>query len=606
MKEILNKLLENRQITEMNIRFAEFIAGLCKNKDSTFFFLMVLISSWTEKGHICLDLNNLSDEDIRSIIDTAGITLPHIEKIKAILNSSSCIGRPGETAPLILDENRLYFERFYSSEKELINRINLRIKKNIKFSEKTEKEIAGVLKGLFPVTNEIDWQAVAALTSLLKYFTVISGGPGTGKTTTVIKILILLIELNSKGLLHSPDKPLNIVLCAPTGKAAARLIEAIENSKKKINYSEEILALVPDEGYTIHRLLNNLSDKNNTPPDVIIIDEASMVDLSILARLFSSIPDLTRVILLGDKDQLASVEAGAVLGDICTGISEYKYSEAFYRNIGKFLKINIKAENNNQPDIRDSIVLLNKNYRFKGNLYSLSIAVNSGDTAKAFNILKSSNSEISWIDPEKNTMYRTILQKNLLGLYLEYIKETDIEKAFNIFDSFRVLCALRRGPFGVVTTNNWIEQILKNQGLINPYRRFYNNRPVLITKNDYNTGLLNGDIGIIRKDKKAEDNLYAFFKDGSGSFKKISPYKLPEHETVYSMTVHKSQGSEFEKVILILPDKPGPIITRELIYTGITRTKSDIQIISRESVLKYGISNFIKRTSGIYRALWNV
>jgi exodeoxyribonuclease V alpha subunit len=605
MKEILNKLLENRQITEMNIRFAEFIAGLCKNKDSTFFFLMVLISSWTEKGHICLDLDNLSDEDIRSIIDTAGITLPQIEKIKAILNSSSCIGRPGETAPLILDENRLYFERFYSSEKELINRINLRIKKNIKFSEKTEKEIAGVLKGLFPVTNEIDWQAVAALTSLLKYFTVISGGPGTGKTTTVIKILILLIELNSKGLLHSPDKPLNIVLCAPTGKAAARLIEAIENSKKKINYSEEILALVPDEGYTIHRLLNNLSDKNNTPPDVIIIDEASMVDLSILARLLSSIPDLTRVILLGDKDQLASVEAGAVLGDICSGISEYKYSEAFYRNIGKFLKINIKAENNNQPDIRDSIVLLNKNYRFKGNLYSLSIAVNSGDTAKAFNILKSSNSEISWIDPEKNTMYRTILQKNLLGLYMEYIKETDIEKAFNIFDSFRVLCALRRGPFGVVTTNNWIEQILKNQGLINPYRRFYNNRPVLITKNDYNTGLLNGDIGIIRKDKKAEDNLYAFFKDGSGSFKKISPYKLPEHETVYSMTVHKSQGSEFEKVILILPDKPGPIITRELIYTGITRTKSDIQIISRESVLKYGISNFTKRTSGIYRALWN-
>ncbi len=606
MKEILNNLLANNQITEMNIRFAEFISRQSKNTDETFFLLMVLISNWTEKGHICLDLSLLSDENLYNLFDIDKIKLPPLKKIKDILNNSSCIGMPGETTPLILDNNSLYFHRFFIKEKKLINKIMTRINNNLELPEKIEKEILNILSNLFPKSEEINWQAAAALTSVLKRFLVISGGPGTGKTTTVIKILILLIELNKKDLLNGPNsmKPLNIFLCAPTGKAAARLIESIETSKKELQYSNDILSMLPKEGYTIHRIIKKLALKNSLLPDVIIIDEASMVDLSILSELLSSIPDLTRVIFLGDKDQLASVEAGAVLGDICAGVSKYKHSAAFSNTISKYFKINTETKNNDPPAIMDSIILLKKNYRFTGSIYALSQAVNSGNHKFALNILRNSDTQISWIDPEKNNQYRNILKEEFIEFFIQYISAENAEEAFHIFNSFRVLCALRKGPFGVVTINAWIEQILEEQGMINPYKRFYNNRPILIIQNDYNTGLFNGDIGLIRKDNKSGNNLYAFFKDADGNFRKISPYTLPEHETVFSMTVHKSQGSEFDKVILILPDKPGSIITRELIYTGITRTKSNIQIISKESVFKHGISNYIKRTSGIYKALW--
>jgi exodeoxyribonuclease V alpha subunit len=325
------------------------------------------------------------------------------------------------------------------------------------------------------------------------------------------------------------------------------------------------------------------------------------------------------------------VEAGAVLGDICAGTDDYNYSDHFNKNLSAYCGFKIdnnqkppsvysKAKSSqtiksggffiseeNPPLIRDAIILLKKNYRFTGALSGISTAVNKGDSDSLFKLLRNSNeNEIVWIDPEKDKNYKKRIEQHLIDLYSLYINEKDVEKAYTIFNSFRVLCALRKGPFGTETINNWIEKILKDNGLINPYRQFYNNKPVIITKNDYYSGLFNGDIGILRGDASgASGGLYIYFRDPEGSFKKYSPYKIRDHETVYSMTVHKSQGSEFENVILILPDVPNPVITRELIYTGITRTKSRIHIIAKRNILEQGISKTINRTSGIYRALWN-
>lgn len=601
MDNKLKELLLKNIITEMNLRFAEFISQLSENKNEIFFRLMVLISRWTENGHICLNLDNLKTDEVREIMPD--FNFPSLKAIKEILANSPCIGRPGDAAPLILKHNNLYFERFYNDEKVFLQNIKNRINKDFKPPENSEEVVSGILHKLFPIKDSINWQAAAAINALLKYFSVISGGPGTGKTTTVIKIIIFLIELCNKGFIYKTKKSINIVLSAPTGKAAVRLFESLEYYKNNSKLSKEVLLSLPKEGFTIHRLIKQLSRKNSLPPDIIIIDEASMADISILSALFALIPETTRIILIGDKDQLASVEAGSVLGDICSGIEKYDFTGDFYNILERFFKIKLNGKENNPPAVRDSIVLLNKNYRFKGVLTELSNAVNKGDSLNLINILnKSSDDETDWINPEIDINYRNKLQEYLLQLYALYINEKDIEKAYNIFNSFRVICALRKGSFGVESTNRWIENMLKINGLINPYKEFYNNRPILITKNDYNTGLFNGDTGLIRKGQ--DNNIYIYFKDTEGNFKRFSPYRLPQYETMYCMTVHKSQGSEFDKVILVLPDTPNPVVTRELIYTGITRTKSRLHIIAREEILKEGISKTIKRTSGINKSLW--
>jgi exodeoxyribonuclease V alpha subunit len=601
MNAKLTELVSKNILTEMNIRFAEFIKELSGSNNEVLFYLMLIISRWTEEGHICLNLNNLCNETLNEITD--GFDFPETDRIREILLDSGCVGIPGDSAPLILDNNLLYFERFYSDEKELLKNIFLRLNKKITLPLNFQKIIKGLVQDLFPENNNnINWQAVSAVTAVLKYFTVISGGPGTGKTTTVIKILILLIEINNK--LFNPVKPLNIILCAPTGKAAARLKESLENYKDNLNIRDDNLLSLPKEGYTIHRLINELKRDYTAPPDIVVVDEASMADLSILRKLFSAIPDTTRVILLGDKDQLASVEAGAVLGDICSGVADYNYSGSFYKCIEKYCGYKTDNQHSERiPEIRDSIILLERNYRFKGILSEMSSAVNNGDSDRLLEILNNSQgNEIIWIDPESEKDYRNRIKEYIIRMYSSYINEKDTRKAYNLFNSFRVLCALRRGPFGVETVNKWIENILKEKALINPYRQFYINRPVMITRNDYTTGLFNGDIGILRKAQ--DNNIYIYFKNTEGCLKKFSPYKIKDVDTVYSMTVHKSQGSEFNNVMLILPDTPNPVVTRELIYTGITRTKSQIFIIAKKSVLLDCISKTIQRTSGIYKSLW--
>jgi len=342
---------------------------------------------------------------------------------------------------------------------------------------------------------------------------------------------------------------------------------------------------------------------------MVIVDEASMVDLALMSKLVQALPSDARLVLLGDKDQLASVEAGAVLGDICDTGRIHGFSKDL---LNRFREItgdpaDISPGNSSGPVIKDSVVELKKNYRFglESGIRAVSRAVNQGDGNLALRILKSGEyDDIKWTTlPEPNDLYR-VIRGNVLHGFKPCLETKDPFVAHSLFGRFRILCALRKGPYGVWAQNLLVEQVLREENLIDTDKRWYRGRPVMITKNDYNLGLFNGDIGIILPDPETDHDLRAFFISPDGALRSFLPVRLPEHETVYAMTVHKSQGSEFDKALLILPDRHTPILTRELIYTGITRAKKSIEVWGTERVFIEGVSQRIERSSGLRDALW--
>ncbi|HEX4341828.1 MAG TPA: exodeoxyribonuclease V subunit alpha, partial [Verrucomicrobiae bacterium] len=465
---------------------------------------------------------------------------------------------------------------------------------------------------LFPKNDSgfVDWQKVAAFAALRKNFCVISGGPGTGKTHTVAKILTLLIE-------QADSVKLRIKLAAPTGKAAARLQESLRNEKSKMDCDLFVRAQLPEEAGTIHRLLGSLPDsttfrhdaENPLAADVVIVDEASMVGLPLMAKVVAAVPKTARLILLGDKDQLASVEAGAVLGEICNAGFAHDVSAAFADEYKAFTGETIASKHRagNQA-LADCIVELQKNYRFaeKSGIHQLSQAVNQGDTAEAMNVLGKAGAgsgEIGWqVLPELARLKET-LRPIVLKHFAPCFQSSDPETILRTLEKFRILCAVRKGHFGVETINRLVEEILREAGCIQTDSDWYAGRPVMITRNDYNVRLFNGDIGVALPD--ATGAMRVFFRTEDEGIRPVSTLRLPEHETVYAMTVHKSQGSEFGNVLLVLPERDSPVLTRELIYTGLTRASSGVQLWLREEIFKMAISRRVERTSGLRDALWN-
>jgi len=356
-----------------------------------------------------------------------------------------------------------------------------------------------------------------------------------------------------------------------------------------------------------------------------------------MSKLISSIPMTARLILMGDRDQLSSVEAGSVLGDICDTSGMQMFSREYAKTIeeiagekveekagekpgekpGDKIDTSIKAYEKRQG-LYDCIVVLKKSLRFKGKskILKLSQAVNKGDWKPILSILKNNtglkNNEgrgVKWEEFKASKDSYSIIAKRIIDGYMDYLKENDPLTALEQFNSFKLLCALKVGPYGAYSLNRLAEEVLKKEKLIRTDMSdeypWYRGRPVLITKNDYSLGLFNGDMGITMPDpKEGDSNLYVFFPETSGEVKRYSPYRIKEHETAYAMTVHKSQGSEFDHVCLVFPDKDYPVLTRELVYTGITRARKSVLIWGSESVLKAAVSRRIKRTSGLRDALW--
>lgn len=443
----------------------------------------------------------------------------------------------------------------------------------------------------------INYQKVAAFIALRSRFAVISGGPGTGKTTTVGKVLALLLSQNPE---------LQIQLLAPTGKAADRLRESIEKFKLTANKQilGEVVDLIPSQTMTLHRFLQQHKNQEFASCDVLLIDEASMVPCTLFAQVFKKLQEECRVILLGDKDQLESIETGAVLTDLTSSDKMNYFSPHLAQEIADLtdqqlqVKINPKA-----CPWQDSLVQLQFSHRFdaKSGVGQLSHLVNNMQTIDKeplSYIFTSFKDQIQWMTHHTEVgKIITEIAKKMNG-YRHAVLSRDLETAFNELTQFRVLCAVRKGELGVDYINTQLEELLFHQK-----RRFYYGKPIMITKNDYALGISNGDVGILWQESE-DAPLFVYLKNENGNVRKINPLLLNDfYETAFALTIHKSQGSEFDHVCLILPDRMNPIMNKALLYTGITRAKSRCDIYDPAHLLPEAIVTSHLRTSNITKRL---
>jgi exodeoxyribonuclease V alpha subunit len=560
-----------------------------------------LLSKKISEGHICLHLDKLTDTDTELPAYCSNMVTG-----SGPLKSIPLVAHDGtEKEPFVLYQNRLYLQRYFRYETVFLKRIHqfLETEKAL-LNERTAilKKKQQLILSLFDSDNEhADWQLAAAVTGVLNNFTIITGGPGTGKTTTVAKILAILYNI---------DPSLKVALAAPTGKAAARMAESLRNTTLPVDaaLTEKLRSLSPS---TIHRLLKSIKDnpyfhhnaENPLNFDVVIVDESSMIDIALFAKLLDAIGPDTRLILLGDKDQLASVESGSLFGDLCQAqeklnlfsVDRVALINSFITNTQRHIPDIQISEDATHP-LFQHLVELRHSHRFTGHkgIGKFSKAIIKNDRAVLEEFLLTGNDEQVVIDPG----YSTALFDQFVSGYADFIKEKDILTALHKINKLRVLCAVREGDQGVYASNRAIEKYLYDKKLIKINAEFYKNRPIILTRNYYEHNLFNGDTGIIRPDEKGV--LMAWFEDGAGDLKAVLPGYLTEAETVFAMTIHKSQGSEFNKVLVILPLTTNvAILTRELVYTAVTRAKSMVYVQSSGDVLLQAAERSVERASGI-------
>jgi len=560
----------DRQIAEYLCRGARDEPGVLVRS------VVSLLSQAVGQGHVCLDLEEIAGEVVRIPGREEPLRLPGIVNLLAALRSLPTVGRPGEHRPLILDEaGRLYLYRYFRYELQLAEAIRARAA--METGSPDEAALAEQLDRYFvPDESGEDRQRQAALTALRRGFSVISGGPGTGKTTTVVRILGLLLE-------QTGGERMRIAMAAPTGKAAARLASSIASLRESLPCTEEVKHTVPSQVTTIHRLLGTIPNstgfrhnaRNPLPYDAVIVDEASMVDLPLMTALVTALMPQARLILIGDRDQLASVEAGAVLGDICRAA---------------------ESPGSAVSSIKGCVTVLDRNYRFGdgSGIAALSRAINSGDAGEAIRLLGDpADSTISLEATPMREAVRKRLASPVLEGFRPYLEAEAPEDALRLFERFRILTALREGPWGAAGMNHAVETLLHEAGLLKADTPFYRGRPVLVTENDYIHKLFNGETG----------NQKAYFAAPDGTVRSIPPEFLPAHVTAFAMTVHKSQGSEFDRVLMVLPPEDTLLLTRELIYTGITRARQAITLWSDEAVFSAAVKRRTERRSGLRERL---
>ena len=463
-------------------------------------------------------------------------------------------------APLVLEDKRLYLYRYWWDEYRLaqaIKQLNRHIPSTL-----ADADLQQLSVGTHPQ------QAQAIKVALQSGFTLITGGPGTGKTFTLVRILIALLQQNSQ---------LTVALAAPTGKAAARMQEALRQSLAQLPVAQQLLKALPQTAFTLHRLLGmghgtqpKFNAQQPLPYDLIIVDEASMIDLRMASQLLTAISPNARLILLGDANQLAAVEAGAVL-----------------------------AELNKAQTLSQSRVHLTQSQRFGGQIGQLAEAVCRGDTLTVTQLIEQNSDELNYAPLEQ---VESLAKKLFIGYqaFAQALKsKTDIVDLLKLFDDFRVLCAVREGSYGVNALNQRLSLLLQKELVQNedPLAVWYHGRPVMVTQNDYSLDVFNGDIGITLEE---EDGFYVYFPARDTPTKRVSAARLAHSETALALTIHKSQGSEFKQVAVVLPKEESPILTRQLLYTGITRAKKQIQLWALKPILLKTIEQETKRASGLH------
>ena len=571
---------------ELDFEFAENVMSL--SSDDEDIFLVSLIASHASKNNsVCFDCERDVFED-----DTLNPVIHNI-----IDNKTRAKFAYDKNLPVVIENSKIYLRRYYEYEKETASEI---IRRASAPAENLPSEVisaADKLLSALDITEEE--KKISVLNALSKKVSFISGGPGTGKTSLAVNIILLYIK---KKLLKG-ERP-SIALCAPTGKAAAHLKKSVEGALSKIRDNDKVKALfeneikyVPLKGETVQKLIGtkigSISAKYNKkeplPNDLIIADETSMFDLSLMRKLFSALSPSASIVFLGDKDQLASVQAGSVFGDICS-----------FSNNGSLEK------SDNSECLSKSITVLKKSFRFdpdKG-IGKISKAVNESDiqgVQDAFN----SDDNIRFIENNESGFQgfrkklKEIIESEIKRYSKDYpyifpVKNAKPEELLARMKNIQILSALRKGPGGFGEINAIVEEIFSLTGNI------YHGMPVMAVENDYDMKIFNGDTGIICK----EERLNAYFP-GDDALRKINPYLLKSYEKSFCMTVHKSQGSEFENVIFVLPNEDSRVLTKELIYTAITRAKKNITIIGSKEILNAGILRKTERSSGLSSRLWS-
>ena len=559
-----------------------------------------LLAQRLQEGHICIDITDLPEP-----ANPAGwyASPQQLQQLR------EWVGHAQDTAPFILHRNKLYLHRYFQYETNILRHIKRLLKteerllNDRKTALLTQSALIATLQAdyplaLLPANEKADWSLAALIMAFLQQFTILTGGPGTGKTTTVAKMLWLHFTLQPN---------CSIALAAPTGKAATRMADSLLATQLPLpdTIQKQIHQLQP---VTLHQLLGYQSnsiyfrhnEENPLPYDIVIVDECSMIDVALFAKLLAAIGPNTRLLLLGDKNQLASVEAGSLFGDLC---SEKLACNHFSNDTTGFINGLIPdierhipaATSNTQHPLAEHIIELQYSHRFNSRSdigkFSDAVLHNRTDIIDAY-LKRADGKNVQIVSSDTDSELLEFIDG-----FEDYIKENDIAAALQKIQQLRILCAVREGKGGLYDCNLMAESRLKKNGLIQPDTQFYENRPVMITRNNYELGLVNGDIGIVRT-IQGEKKLW--LDAGNGNVRGINTNYIQEAETVFAMTIHKSQGSEYDRVFIRLPNQTDiPILTRELLYTAVTRAKQTAIIQTSEVILKATAAGSVQRASGI-------
>ncbi|MBI5719133.1 MAG: exodeoxyribonuclease V subunit alpha [Burkholderiales bacterium] len=715
MLDVLQRWRSAGALRALDVALARLLHELDAEAPASLLLAGALAAQMEGRGHDCVELAQLTPA---SAADMLGWTAPTADELAAVVpdwaaehgawsasplidvdpeNHPKSPVRRSWSSPLVLHRGRLYLRRYWTWESRVAAQVRARTSPEAIADLPVDAiEARRWLDRLFPTPPRakgrgakeseppVDWQKFACALALQGRFTVITGGPGTGKTTTAARLLVLMQAL------HRGRHPLRVALAAPTGKAAARLRQAIDTALAELRRTIEPdlfghdPTAPPGAARTLHALLGARPGTRRfrhdaSEPlevDVLFVDEASMVHLEMMDALLDALPPHARVVLLGDKDQLASVEAGAVLGDLCAGAEAGGYTADTLRQVQALAGITVPAryarsggdgagagdgadsgDGGDSADSEDSAsaslaqhtAMLRVSHRFGGAIGELAVAVNRGDAAAVRERLTSRTDRAVVHAPaaHEGAALRTLALEGRDGApgyraCFEQLRERPADpEAFeawalsvlSAFDRLRVLCAVREGPQGVETVNTVIEQALADAKLL-PARRgeWYEGRPVMVTRNDPALGVFNGDIGIalrppgrspampsVKQSVKssvtpsaaapakppapAEPPLRVYFLD-AGALRSVSSSRLADVQTAFALTVHKSQGSEFEHVLLLLPREDVPVLTRELLYTAVTRAKAAFTLATAEPALvETAVRRLTRRGSGLRELL---
>ncbi|MCA1929800.1 exodeoxyribonuclease V subunit alpha [Rheinheimera sp.] len=580
------------------------------------------------QGHLCLPLQRLPQQSEQDWLALMAL-YPDLFQLEQDNNQ-----------PFVYANNALYMRRYFSYQQQ----IALYLQQSSERSQQLRQTINSfvlnqLLDPLFPATaaNAVDWQRLSCAIAASSSFSVITGGPGTGKTTTVVKLLLVLQQLQQQ----QGAAPLTIQLAAPTGKAAVRLRSSIRSTLDKQPASAEIKSQVPTDVSTLHKLLGARAQsrqfkQNEFEPlalDLLVVDEASMLDVELMAALLSALPAHARLILLGDKDQLASVEAGALMAQLCQWAEQGHYwpDTAAWLNQLSAVALPQQLISPQGKALEQQIGMLRVSHRFDphSGIAKLAAAVNGGQSAEVAAICQSVYADLQYLEVTDFRQLKSFVLtgqgKSQLkdaagfGFYLTGMaqgpaldateQQIDLwaQRVLTDFSAFQLLCAVRQGPFGVEQVNLAVEKMLLQAGLIQhssqQSSQWYAGRPVMVTQNDYALGLMNGDVGLcLSRPYQGKWILAVAFasEDNSKAVRWVLPSRLQQVETAFAITVHKSQGSEFRHAVLVLPDQFSPVLTRELIYTGITRAAKLFSLVcAKPDLLSLAIEQKVQRHGAV-------